>query len=71
MKQILQNIAHIMLLRHCLDNGIDCSGTYCVKNGRGYTYSLRDNQTGQKEIARISFHKNKMWTLGSLRQEQK
>lgn len=57
MKEILQNMALHLLVEFCLEQDIDCSGTYCVKTGRGFTYSLRDSETGQFEVAQITFHK--------------
>jgi len=62
MEQILKNMALHLLTRFCLDHSIDCSNTYCVKNGRGFTYSLRDGDTGTREIAQITFHKSQVPT---------
>jgi len=58
MEQILKNMALHLLVEFCIDNNIDCSGTYCVKDGRGFKYSLRDDATGQIIIAQINFHKS-------------
>lgn len=63
MQQILLNMANNLLVEFCVTNGLDCSGTYIVKNGRGFTYSLRDNATGQREIAAITFHKSQVPTF--------
>lgn len=60
MEQILKNMANILLIEFCRANGIDCSGTYTKKNGRGFTYSLRDSATGQVEVAQITFHKSRV-----------
>lgn len=63
MEQILRNMALIQLNEFCTKHGIDQSGTYIVKNGRGFTYSLRDQQTDQNEIAAIMFHKSQVPTF--------
>lgn len=57
MKEILFNMANHLLIQFCLDNGIDCSDTYPMKDGRGFSYSLRDGATGQHKIAIVTFHK--------------
>lgn len=62
MKEILLNMANHLLIQFCKDYGIECSGTYVKKDGRGFTYSLRDNATGQKIVARITFHKSQVPT---------
>lgn len=62
MKEILQNIALFMLIDFCKDNDIDCSGTYLRKDGRGFTYSLRDQETETRRIASITFHKSQVPT---------
>lgn len=62
MNQILMNMALFMLTQFCVENGTDCSGTYIKKDGRGFTYSLRDQETGTRRIAAITFHKSKVPT---------
>lgn len=70
MQQILHNMALIMLTTFCREHSIDCSGTYCVKNGRGFTYSLRADPYSRAvdplgpivEIASITFHKSSVPT---------
>lgn len=60
MQQILHNMALILLNDFVRDNNIarpDC-GTYCVKDGRGFSYKLVDATTGQQMIARVTFHKS-------------
>jgi len=57
MKQILQNLAHIDLLTFCKAQGIDPSGSYAVKNGRGFKYSLV-RETDGKAFVTVTFHKH-------------
>lgn len=54
---ILLNIANFMLIDYCIETGIDCSGTYCYKMGRGFKFGLRAEQTGET-IATVIFTKN-------------
>ena len=71
MNEILLNTALWMLNDYCKENGIDCSGTYCVKLGRGFTYALRvdpysrviDNLEPVINIATITFHKSQRPTF--------
>jgi len=56
MEKRLHNLALFMLTDFCIEQGIDCSNTYVVKDGRGFTYSLRDGATGAKRAANITFH---------------
>lgn len=63
MNQILANMALMMLTEFCVANNINCSGTYVKKEGRGFTYSLRDQETGQRQIASITFHKSQVPTF--------
>jgi hypothetical protein len=64
MEQVLRNMALIMLTRFCKDHSIDCSGTYCTKDGRGFSYKLVDQETGQRTIARITFKKDAVPVFG-------
>lgn len=57
MEQVLKNMAMLELLNFCREHKIDCSGTYCVKDGRGFNYKLVDQETGQRTIARVTLHK--------------
>jgi hypothetical protein len=62
MKEILHNMALDLLTRFCVNHGHDCSNTYVIKDGRGFTYSLRDGTTGEFRGARITFHKSSVPT---------
>lgn len=56
MKDILYNLALSDTTNFCIHNGIDCSGSYLVKDGRGFTYNLvrySDNKT----LVTVTFHK--------------
>lgn len=71
MNQILLNLANRMLIDYCLEQGINCSGTYCVKDGRGFSYSLCADPHSRKDVdprfpavARITFHKHQAPTFG-------
>lgn len=57
MKQILQNMATIELLRYCRINKIDCSDTYTYKYPRRFTYALIKNGRG-KAIVTMTLFKN-------------
>lgn len=69
MQVILQNLALWLLIDFCKANGIDCAGTYIKKDGRGFTYSLRDQATGTRIIAQVTFHKNSVPTYAFNRPE--
>ena len=61
MKEILFNLALLDTIKFCRDNGIDCSGSHLVKNGRGYNYSLvRDS--GGLPLVTVGFSKNSVPT---------
>ena len=71
MEQILKNMANRLLIEHCREREIDCSGTYCAKDGRGFSYVLNIDPHSRKgvdprfpAIARITFHKNGVPTFG-------
>lgn len=71
MKEILHNMARRLLIEHCLETGIDCSGTYSKKDGRGFSYVLCADPHSRPDIdprfpsvARITFHKNSAPTYG-------
>lgn len=67
MKQILLNMANHLLIEFCKQQGIDCSGTYCVKDGRGFSYVLNKEKPEDirwSAIARITFHKSQVPTYG-------
>lgn len=67
MNQILLNMANRLLLDFCRDSQIDCSGTRCVKDGRGFAFVLRQENPADArwpDIARITFHKNQHPTFG-------
>lgn len=57
MKEVIQNAALFFLTDFCLKMGIDCSGTHCIKDGRGFKYDLKSEKTGLN-IASITFTKN-------------
>jgi hypothetical protein len=57
MKQILENLALIHLTNFGKEHGIDISGTYLVKNGRGFKYDLCKTETGVAIIT-VTFHKS-------------
>ena len=59
MKEILHNLANILLIGFCKDEGIDCSGTHIYKYQRRYTYALVKTDTG-KAIVTMTFYKNKV-----------
>jgi len=61
MKEILLNLALIDLIRFCKEQKIDCSDTKVLKNGRGYNYSLVNNQTG-RSIVTVMFTKHSVPT---------
>lgn len=63
MQQILLNMANHLLIEYCLTLSIDCSDTRCIKDGRGFSYSLLRNTNGHS-VARITFHKNQVPTYG-------
>jgi hypothetical protein len=63
MKAILLNLAMIELGKFCRENNINCSGTYTVKAGRGFTYNYVDQATGQIIIASVTFHKSQVPTF--------
>ena len=65
MELVLRNMANMLLLDFVRRNGIDTgiAGTYCKKDGRGFTYSLRDAETGQKSFATVTFHKSSVPTF--------
>ena len=64
MEQILQNMANYLLIEYCRTQHIDCAGTICVKDGRGFSYILRATKDARGTIARITFHKNQVPTYG-------
>jgi len=71
MEQVLRNMANHSLIEYCREQGIDCSGTYCTKDGRGFSYVLNIDPSVRKDIdprwpsiARITFHKNAVPTFG-------
>lgn len=65
MEQVLRNIANRLLLEFCIKNNIDrgTQGTYTVKDGRGFSYKLVDQTTGQRTFARVTFHKSQVPTF--------
>lgn len=67
MKQVLHNMAMILLGDFVREHNIDTGtkGTYVVKDGRGFTYSLRDAETGQKRLASVTFHKSQVPTYSA------
>lgn len=67
MNEILLNMANHLLIEYCKERGIDCSGTYCRKDGRGFSYTLRYKQPDHWPVldcARITFHKSSVPTYG-------
>lgn len=64
MNEILRNMALIELNKFVREHNIDTGtkGTYVVKDGRGFTYSLRDAGKG-KRIASVTFHKSQVPTF--------
>lgn len=62
MKQIIENLALINLTEFAKRNQIDISGSYVVKNGRGYNYSLINEKTG-RAIITVTFHKSSVPTF--------
>lgn len=53
MNEILQNMANLLLIDYCRANNIDCSGTYCTKDGRGFSYIMRKDKWGCPRCAGI------------------
>ena len=66
MQQILLNLALIHLNKFVHEHSIDTGtkGTYCVKDGRGFSYKLVDAETGQKVFARVTFKKSAVPVYG-------
>jgi len=62
MKEILKNLALFSLTQFCSENGIDCSGTHCEKDGRGFCYKLVRSEGGAL-VATITFHKTSVPTF--------
>lgn len=62
MKEILLNLANIDLINFCKRENIDCSGTYVVKNGWSYNFSLVKEDTG-RAIVTVHFTKNSVPTF--------
>jgi hypothetical protein len=60
MKQILLNLARINLTNFALQNGINCSGSRVVYDGR-FKYSLVSISDG-KLLASVRFHKSSVPT---------
>lgn len=60
MKEILQNLANLLLVEKCKKMRIDCSGSHTVYKGR-FKYNLISDKTG-KEIIQIAFHKSSVPT---------
>jgi len=50
MEQILKNMANLLLIEHCRERKIDCSGTYCAKDGRGFSYVLNIDPHSRKGV---------------------
>jgi len=59
MKEILQNIATLELLRYCKDNNIDPSDTYTYKYPRQWIYALVNNET-DRAVVTVSLCKNRV-----------
>ena len=57
-KQILFNLALFGLTNFCSENGVDCSGSRAVYNGR-FKYSLV-TVAGGKLLASVQFYKNRV-----------
>lgn len=57
MQELLQNMAHILLLDYCKSEGIDPSDSHVHKAGRGFTYTLRNN-SDDKVFCAITFKKS-------------
>lgn len=57
MKDVLFNLALIDTLNFCKDNDIDCSGSHLRKDGRGFSYSLIQTETG-KTLVTVTFSKS-------------
>lgn len=61
MEKILLNMANNLLIDFCKTKEINCAGTNIVKDGRGFKYSLRDEE--KKVVAQITFHKSQVPTF--------
>ena len=46
MKEVLMNLANVLLLQYCKDHGIDPSNSHVEKAQRGFRYQLVDNSDG-------------------------
>jgi hypothetical protein len=61
MKEILFNLALIDTINFCKTNNIDCSGTHLIKNGRGFKYSLVQDNTN-RALVTVTFSKDSVPT---------
>lgn len=61
MQEILKNLALIQMMIFAKSIDLDISGSYAVKNGRGFKYSLVREGTGV-EIMTVTFHKSSVPT---------
>lgn len=57
MNAILQNLALIHLNSFCIEHGVNISGTFCRKEGRGFTYALVRQSDATAILATVTFHK--------------
>lgn len=72
MQDVLRNLANRELLGFCKENGIDPSGTYAAKDGRGFKYSLFYQNTDER-LASVTFTKNSVpqFTMSDKAQAQR
>ena len=61
MKQIIENLAMLDLIAFSKENAIDISGTHLAKNGRGYSYSLVSDKTGETLVT-VTFYGDRVPT---------
>lgn len=57
MKEILSNLANVLLINYCKEHNIDCSGTHLEKVDRKFTYRLMKTETNER-VAVAVFRKN-------------
>lgn len=57
MNDILLNLANVLLLQYCKEEGIDPSGSHVKKTDRGYVFGLA-NDSDERVFVQVTFTKN-------------